>query len=254
MNSPQISVITISYNAVNEIENTLLSVINQKYSNIEYIVVDGGSNDGTVDIIRKYENYIDKWISEPDNGIYDAMNKGIDMASGEWLNFMNSGDMFLNDMVLENVFSKDYPDSISFLYSNYWLSDKQGKFFLRTAERKLGHINHQSSIYKKKLHAIYGYYLTQKPYSVYDLIFFLSVPENNFYKLPFEISKNDGNGITSQGYWTCEKAEAARALFGIKSLNSAAMTLFIRKFKDSIPHSLFIFVKKYVLRKKDNML
>ena len=91
-NNILISVVTVSYNAVATIEQTLLSVINQTYPNIEYIIIDGGSTDGTVDIIKKYADEIVYWISEPDKGIYDAMNKGIKKANGEWINFINAGD------------------------------------------------------------------------------------------------------------------------------------------------------------------
>lgn len=77
---PLISVITVSYNAVSTIEDTILSVINQTYPNIEYIIIDGGSADGTVDIIEKYVDRISYWVSEPDKGIYDAMNKGLKVA------------------------------------------------------------------------------------------------------------------------------------------------------------------------------
>src|SRR5476649_2919376 len=86
-----LTVITIVLNGVNILERTILSVINQSYVSIEYIIIDGGSTDGSLDIIKKYESNIDHWISEPDKGLYDAMNKGIKMAKGEWINFMNAG-------------------------------------------------------------------------------------------------------------------------------------------------------------------
>ena len=84
-NKPKLSIITVSFNCVNEIEETILSVINQDYPNLEYIIIDGGSTDGTVDVIKKYESRLTYWKSEPDKGLYDAMNKGIMKATGEWV-------------------------------------------------------------------------------------------------------------------------------------------------------------------------
>lgn len=101
--TPLITVVTVCYNAVNNLEKTMLSVLNQTYDNIEYIVIDGGSKDGTVDIIRKYADRLAYWVSEPDKGIYDAMNKGIQVAKGEWINFMNAGDTFYNSTTICSV-------------------------------------------------------------------------------------------------------------------------------------------------------
>lgn len=100
---PLVSIVTVAYNAISTIEQTILSVINQTYPNIEYIIIDGGSTDGTVEIIKKYSDKITYWVSEPDKGIYNAMNKGIMKATGEWINFMNAGDTFYDDRVIENI-------------------------------------------------------------------------------------------------------------------------------------------------------
>ena len=89
---PKLSVITIVYNNVKDIERTMLSVLNQSYQHIEYIIIDGGSTDGTKDIIYKYKDRLSQFISEKDAGIYDAMNKGLAMATGDYVLFMNSGD------------------------------------------------------------------------------------------------------------------------------------------------------------------
>ena len=89
---PLISIITVVFNGERYLEDTILSVINQTYDNVEYIVIDGGSTDSTLDVIKKYEDGIDYWVSEKDTGIYDAMNKGIDLVTGDWVNFVNSSD------------------------------------------------------------------------------------------------------------------------------------------------------------------
>ena len=93
----KVSIITVVYNSVDTLEQTIKSVINQSYKNIEYIIVDGGSTDGSIDIIKKYDKDIQMWVSEPDNGIYDAMNKGIKLATGDVVAFtFTSSSPYLN--------------------------------------------------------------------------------------------------------------------------------------------------------------
>jgi len=99
----KVSVITVCYNSEKTVENTILSVLAQSYSNVEYIVVDGASNDGTLSILNKYKDSIDKIITEKDKGIYDAMNKGISSASGEIVGLLNSDDIYSSNTVLEDV-------------------------------------------------------------------------------------------------------------------------------------------------------
>lgn len=114
----KISVITICFNAETEIEKTIQSILAQSYSNIEYIIIDGNSKDNTVNIIKKYADRISHWVSEPDKGIYDAMNKGIDLVSGEWIIFMNAGDVFYNDHVLDDIFKQEYSANIAVIYGD----------------------------------------------------------------------------------------------------------------------------------------
>ncbi|WIW71093.1 glycosyltransferase family 2 protein [Anaerosinus gibii] len=99
----KITIITVSYNAAETIEQTILSVVNQTYDNIEYIIIDGGSTDGTVDIIKKYEDQIAHWESEPDKGIYDAMNKGIDAAIGEYIYFIGADDELYDVNAIDKI-------------------------------------------------------------------------------------------------------------------------------------------------------
>lgn len=105
MHKPTLSVITIVYNNVRDIERTMLSVLNQNYAHIEYIVVDGASTDGTLEIIQRYQDRLSKVVSEKDAGIYDAMNKGLALASGDYVLFMNSGDELYAPDTVETVFA-----------------------------------------------------------------------------------------------------------------------------------------------------
>jgi len=103
----KLSIITVNYNDAVGLEKTIKSVITQTYRDYEFIVIDGGSTDDSVDVIKRYSDYIDYWVSERDGGIYPGMNKGIRAAKGDYLNFMNSGDCFHSPGVLEQIFSLD---------------------------------------------------------------------------------------------------------------------------------------------------
>ena len=102
--TPKLTVITVVYNNVNDIERTLLSVINQTYKQIEYVVIDGKSTDGTLEVLKRYEARIAKLVSEPDKGIYDAMNKALKLATGDYVLFMNSGDEIYAEDTVASVF------------------------------------------------------------------------------------------------------------------------------------------------------
>lgn len=130
-NYPKISIITISYNAEMEIKETMLSVLNQTYPNIEYLIIDGASKDNTVGIAKQIKaEYPDRQIvivSEPDNGLYDAMNKGIYKATGSWCAFMNCGDVYNNNRVIENLYKADvFIDAYKIVYGNTIFLNQDG--------------------------------------------------------------------------------------------------------------------------------
>lgn len=106
---PLISIITVVFNGEKYLEETIKSVINQKYDNLEYIIIDGGSSDGTLNIIKKYEDKIDYWVSEKDKGISDAFNKGVKVVKGDYINFQGDGDGFYSPDSLEKVFQNINP-------------------------------------------------------------------------------------------------------------------------------------------------
>jgi glycosyltransferase involved in cell wall biosynthesis len=126
MQQPVLTVITIVYNNVKDIERSMLSVLNQSYANIEYVVIDGGSTDGTKSIIERYKNRLTTYISEPDKGIYDAMNKGLALAKGDYVLFMNSGDEIYEQDTVSKVFSTAVDADIYYgeteMYNEQWQS------------------------------------------------------------------------------------------------------------------------------------
>lgn len=123
---PTISIITIVYNGASLLEGTIQSVLAQTYPHIEYIVVDGGSTDGTVELIKKYEHGIAEWVSEPDNGLYDAMNKGMVLATGDFLWFMNAGDHIYAPETTAKMMAVRTPDT-DILYGEVMLVDDARK-------------------------------------------------------------------------------------------------------------------------------
>ena len=150
---PLISVVTICYNAKNDLEKTILSVLSQTYQDIEYIIIDGGSTDGTVDIIHKYSERLFYWISEPDKGIYDAMNKGMDRATGSWINFMNAGATFCDNEVIKNIFGYNDLSDYSVIYGDCYVSKLNQLQYLKASSMKKVHVQmpfcHQSSFIRK---------------------------------------------------------------------------------------------------------
>lgn len=142
----KVTVVTVTYNCASILEKTIRSVICQSYPFLEYIVIDGGSNDGTVDVIKKFEYKITYWQSKPDKGIFDAMNKSLNYVTGKYVLFMNAGDTFANEHIVSDIF-KNYNGDDDLLYGDdYVLND-------------LGYM-------KRHAHAIY-----ERPFTIRDLVF-----------------------------------------------------------------------------------
>jgi len=201
---PLISIITVCYNAEKVIEKTMLSVLCQSYKNIEYVIVDGMSTDKTLEIIERtlksYKNVPVKIVSENDNGIYDAMNKAISYSNGDWLNFMNAGDVFSGPTIISEIVSSGLMNTSSFIYSDFIANDGHKARLIPQSLEK-GKILHQSSLYKKSLHYKYGLFYVTHPYIVSDYLFFLQIPQGEFVKYSTPISVNDISGISMQGFW-----------------------------------------------------
>ncbi len=132
ISTPKISIITVVFNAEKLIEKTILSVINQTYKNIEFVIIDGASTDKTLAIAEKYNEKISKLISEKDNGIYDAMNKGLRIATGDYVLFLNAGDELFESSTIETIFSKN--NNADIYYGNTAVVDNKGNII---ADRRL---------------------------------------------------------------------------------------------------------------------
>lgn len=159
---PLVSVITVVFNGKEHLEQTIKSVINQSYDNVEYILIDGGSTDGTLDIIRKYEHAIDYWVSEPDSGISDAFNKGVVASTGQWLNFMNCGDRFASADTIQD-FADKIDEKADVIFGKANVIDSKGKILLtsgRAFDRKKFArrmmIPHQSTFHNRHYFEQYG--------------------------------------------------------------------------------------------------
>lgn len=202
----KISIITVCFNAQDTIEETLMSIASQSYKNIEHIVVDGASTDKTIEIINKYKNNIVHLVSEHDNGVYDAMNKGIKLATGDFLFFLNANDILYDNDVLKNVVDAlNKKPEAKFLFGDV---DNVSEDKKTSTIRQYNNINndfyflndnicHQSIFYHKSLFEELGYYSNKfKIYADWDFnIKCLVKNKVNALYIPIPISKFQFGGL-----------------------------------------------------------
>ena len=197
---PFITVVTICYNSKNHIKETITSVLNQSYSNKEYIIIDGASTDGTLEIIEPFRKHIDIFISEPDNGIYHAMNKAVSKSSGEWVIFMNAGDVFVDNSILKQV-SYSLNKDIDVLYGDI-LVLKNKKLEVKEAPPEINDFHrmpfcHQAVFTSTSL--LKEYPFDEKYHLSADFKFYKQLQLNNFrfQKTPIPITVYDRTGISN---------------------------------------------------------
>lgn len=201
---PKISVVTVTYNCVDVLENTLESVINQKYSNVEYIVIDGNSKDGTLHLINKHKDRISIFVSEPDKGIFDAMNKAINLATGDWILFMNAGDTFANDDVLTSVFSNHIESNVGVVFGDAYFKRKSGLSlyhgipFYRNKDKYKGMgICHQSIFVRADLAKLNPFNLDYKYTADYNMVMSIYNNGYKFFETDVVISVYDLTGVST---------------------------------------------------------
>jgi hypothetical protein len=192
-NRPLISVITVVYNGEKRLEQTIQSIVNQDCDWFEYIIIDGGSEDRTLEIIKKYDAEIDYWVSAKDRGIYDAMNKGIELANGRWLSFMNCEDLFVDRQSLSSV---PLAAEVDFYYSDSIIYHVNKYARLCTCSQKTKVFIHQAIVYQKHTHDD-GKYLVHDRLIVADYLFFRQNDRRQWMKLDRPLSIYSMEGISS---------------------------------------------------------
>lgn len=241
-----ISIITVSFNSEETIRDTIESVINQTYSNIEYILIDGASKDSTVDIIKEYEPLakdkgIDyKWVSEPDDGIYDAMNKGIKKASGMWVNFMNCGDTFYGTTIIEKIFSNNNYDEVGVIYGNHRVIYPK-----KTLIRMAGSVNnlwkgsqfcHQSTFISRAYHDNNLYNTSNKIGADFEFFYYFKKSGGVFRKLDIVVANYSAGGVSDirridsiVGFWNVIDKTGKVNLYYIFRIITEIIKSFIKK-------------------------
>ena len=204
----KVTVVTAVLNDAGHIEQTILSVISQTDIEIEYIIVDGGSKDGTLELIGKYKDKISLLISEPDRGVYDAMNKGIKYSTGDFVYFLNSGDVLLNPSILSKIKLEELKERNAIIYGNVVVAygniealEKPRPFFNSKMKFKGIGICHQSMFFPGELIRNEKYDLSYKIAADYDLVYRLWRKGTEFLYRDITIAKYDwGRGLSSNPY------------------------------------------------------
>ena len=197
----KISIITVTFNNAAVLEDCIKSVLNQSHNSIEHIVIDGGSKDNTINILKKYQNHFSKFISESDQGIYHAMNKGIKMSSGRWIIFMNSGDLFYKKNVLYNFLSENIKNC-DIVYGDTLVSAKNLRYTINSKSFKhktlLMPFCHQSVFVKSNILKKRSFSLKYRFSSDFDFFYYCYLSRKKFQKIDYIISKVKSGGFADK--------------------------------------------------------
>lgn len=248
----KVSIITVVFNGVKTLEQTIQSVINQTYKNIEYIIIDGGSTDGTLDIIKKYEDKISFWISEKDKGLYDAMNKGISFAKGEIIGMINSDDWYEANAVelIVQAYGKN-PDKKIFHGDRFDVKEDGSRKIRKFHPSKTKFMyygmtyNHPSMFVKKEVYQQRLYSNEMKSLSDYEFVLYWFLRQPNwFYNIPLPFVNYRLDGISAN----IKMVDSLKQ--GYKAKQLAGQNYFQNIVSLGVRASIFIFYKNIVLRFK----
>lgn len=248
-NNPLITIITSVFNADSTLEKSINSVINQSYDNIEYIIIDGGSKDNTIEILKKYEDCIDYWISEQDKGVYQAMNKGINLATGKWIYFLGADDELLDSNVLNDVMKTNFIDQYSLLYGDI-LYDNQKLItglYSKFSLKRRNTIHHQAAIYSMKLFDNFRYNESFRISSDYELNLSLVMSEQQALKTGLVMALCGSGGLSGNvsfyGYYESIKIRNVMLKYPLIYNSETIFRFLIKKtihlIKSKINFSLF---------------
>ena len=198
---PLISIITVVYNGEKYLEETIQSVISQTYDNVEYIIIDGGSTDGTLEIIKKYEDQIDYWVSEKDNGIYDAMNKGITLATGKVIGLINADDWYEKNTIKEIVDAFNINSHADIVYGLLRYIKNELEYQIKAHNHNFLYehmIPHPTCFIKKSVYIqLNKYSLIYKSASDYDFMIRAKMANFNFIKLDTVLANFRREGLSN---------------------------------------------------------
>ncbi len=220
---PKISVITVVKNRPDDLEKTIQSVSEQDYPEVEYIVVDGGSGEDTLRVIRKYESQITHWVSETDRGPYDAMNKGAVLASGQWINFMNAGDTYYRSDTISTLFARN-PEDSDMIYGDYIAAYAYFKTFRKSRMvselwKGMG-ICHQAIFIRTELIRSNPFDLSYPIGADFDQLYRIFTDKKRFLYIPLPVAIFSAGGISGRRMIRAAR-EHARIVKRYHSLSTA---------------------------------
>lgn len=223
----KITVITVVFNGAAHIARTVESTLSQDHENTEYVIVDGQSTDGTQAIVERYGSAIDVFISEPDDGIYDAMNKGAARATGDYLLFMNCGDTFASPAVLSEALRAARGGNVPLIFGGWDRLDVGGHRTPCHASLLAGLFNHQAVLYSRSLHQRFGQYANVRGFTTADYLFFMTIVASGsvpYAELDKTLAVVDISGV-SAGPQTLSQKVAVDFLLGRASRSRLLMVL-----------------------------
>jgi putative colanic acid biosynthesis glycosyltransferase len=216
--NPIVSVITVSYNTAASLESTILSVLNQSAA-VEYILIDGGSTDGTKEILDRYRDRLAYCVSEPDQGVYDAMNKGIAQATGEWLFFIGADDQLINDQLVNQMWDYLAANRIDWHNVDLIFGDicyLAGKNLVRRYNSRFdaslylkNRLHHQGAFYRRKYLQGWSYDSSFRAFADYELNLKMYLAQARSVKIPMVVANCQVGGLSGRVLWSGWQEEVA---------------------------------------------